>query len=273
LTALTLLDDELKIEESAHKGSITTALEVGNLKDLADITVSVLKEKMYLEGLAGKKCLIDGFPLSQVSLDAWTSAIGKAELCIFVDTSDAMMAARLQDRGQSKIDELLNDFRKDVQPVLDFFRSCDLLVIVDGSSSTDEMVEELKMYFSDQNMKGEFDFRTVLREIGACFIGSASLGLCVSACLWLSLFLIKQLGFFLFLTIVFGSALVLGVFGLVGMKLYKLYVQNPGAFFANLRFHVFDWDWEGRYRTTAAQTDVRMISKSPPTHTLTEISQ
>ena len=67
MTALTLLDDELKIEESAHKGSITTALEVGNLKDLADITVSVLKEKMYLEGLAGKKCLIDGFPLSQVS--------------------------------------------------------------------------------------------------------------------------------------------------------------------------------------------------------------
>lgn len=158
LSAGDLLREERSREGSEHGELINTYIREGKVVP-SQITVRLLEAAMRRLGWGSSSFLVDGFPRSFENLSAWEEVVGDTahvRFCLCFDCSEAVMEARLLERGKTSgrsddniesIKKRFRTFQEESVPVLDKFDKDGLLRRVDSGRSVEEVWASVKPMF------------------------------------------------------------------------------------------------------------------------------
>ncbi|CAK9114351.1 unnamed protein product [Durusdinium trenchii] len=150
LSAGDLLREERKRPGSELGELIESHIKEGKLVPVS-IVVQLLQKAMEERGWEDGKYLIDGFPRSFDNLQGWNEALGHkvdVKCCLFFDCSEAVMEARLLERGKTsgRADDNLESIRKrfatytqESLPVVEKFSSEGLMRRISAEQNLDDV--------------------------------------------------------------------------------------------------------------------------------------
>jgi adenylate kinase len=126
-----------------------------------EITVAMLEERISRSD-AESGFILDGFPRTTVQVEALDGLIGTSGLdyVVVFDVDEDALVDRLLARGRADDTEetVRNRFRiyqEQTAPLLDIYRSRDLVVHVDGMGSMDEITERILTVLEARNTERE----------------------------------------------------------------------------------------------------------------------
>uniref|UniRef100_A0A0B7BHI0 UMP-CMP kinase n=1 Tax=Arion vulgaris TaxID=1028688 RepID=A0A0B7BHI0_9EUPU len=153
---------DLLREERLHADSEFGAVIEKHIKDGSivpvKITCSLLRREM--EKSQSNNFLIDGFPRNRDNLDGWNGEMpGVAEVkrVLFFDCPDQVCVDRCIKRGltsgraDDNADSLKNriiTYRESTMPIIDHYKSINLVSTIDGNRSSSEVFEDVKKILS-----------------------------------------------------------------------------------------------------------------------------
>jgi adenylate kinase len=133
---------------------VTGYLDRGEL--VPDEVIIDLVLPLVLEAAAHEGYLLDGFPRSVEQAERVRLRVaelgGSPDAAIYLDTSRAVLVQRLHERALIEgraddttdvIDNRLKVFEDDTRPLVDYYRSRGLLVVVDGDLDPDSVTAEI----------------------------------------------------------------------------------------------------------------------------------
>jgi len=142
------------VESGSTRGSqLKKTMEAGELVPL-DVVLDLIKEAMLKEVAKGSKgFLIDGYPREVKQGQQFESEILECASVIFFDVSEDTMTKRLLGRGATSgrvddnidtIKKRLETFRKQTQPVVDYYKQKGKLVHIKAEGSVDDIFKEVE---------------------------------------------------------------------------------------------------------------------------------
>jgi len=136
---------------SPRAGQLKKIMEAGELVPL-EVVLDLIKEAMLKEVAKGSKgFLIDGYPREVKQGQQFESEILECTTVIFFDVSEETMTKRLLGRGATSgrvddnvetIKKRLETFRKQTQPVVDYYKQKGKLVHIKAEGSVDDIFKE-----------------------------------------------------------------------------------------------------------------------------------
>jgi len=160
LSAGDLLREERSRPGSKHGALIESYIKEGKLVPI-EITLALVEAAMRRIGWEGGRFLIDGFPRSFENIRGWDAALKdkvRVRFCLFFECSEAVMEARLLERGKTsgRADDNLQSIRKRFQtfqeesmPVVAKFEREGLLRRVNAELHVDEVWAKVCSHFDN----------------------------------------------------------------------------------------------------------------------------
>jgi len=159
LSAGDLLREEQKTA-SEHAKLISHYITEGKIVPV-EITVSLIRKAMLRHLQEGRSVfLIDGFPRSFDNLEGWYRVIGReatVKFCLYIDVPEAVMEARLLDRGKSsgREDDNITSIKKrfktyveSTMPVIEYFGKIGRLHKVNGELRPEQVYQSIQPLFA-----------------------------------------------------------------------------------------------------------------------------
>jgi len=145
--------DLLRSEVSAGSALGKEAEAVMNRGELVsdDLVLAIVRSQ--LTALNGQGWLLDGFPRNVAQAEALEPLLGELqqsiEIVVLLELSDEVLVERLLARGraddnESVIRNRLEIYRKQTAPLIDYYKSKELLVSVDAQGSVDAITTRLE---------------------------------------------------------------------------------------------------------------------------------
>ena len=145
--------DLLRSEVSAGSVLGKEAEAVMNRGELVsdDLVLAIVRSQ--LTALNGQGWLLDGFPRNVAQAEALEPLLGELqqsiEIVVLLELSDEVLVERLLARGraddnESVIRNRLEIYRKQTAPLIDYYKSKELLVSVDAQGSVDAITTRLE---------------------------------------------------------------------------------------------------------------------------------
>ncbi|CAE7617867.1 CMPK, partial [Symbiodinium pilosum] len=150
LSAGDLLREERKRPGSELGELIESHIKEGKLVPVS-VVVRLLQKAMEQRGWEDGKYLIDGFPRSTENMQGWNELIGPkvdVKFCLFFDCSEAVMEARLLERGKTSgrsddniesIKKRFATYKQESLPVVEKFSSEGAMRRINAEQSLDEV--------------------------------------------------------------------------------------------------------------------------------------
>lgn len=165
LSAGDLLREERSKPNSKYGQLIEKYIQEGKIVPV-DITCSLLENAMIASGK--NKFLIDGFPRNQDNLDGWNKRVAdKVELVmvLYFNCPLEVCTERCLSRGAAgsgrsddNIESLHKRFRtytSETKPIIDYYKSKQLVQEVDSTKSTTEVFENVKGILNNFDTNGD----------------------------------------------------------------------------------------------------------------------
>lgn len=128
---------------------ISSLIDKGNLVPDEVITELIRKELSNLKS----DCLMDGYPRTTKQAKDLDSMIN-VDLVIYFNVDDSIVIDRIEKRGKTSgraddqsieiTKQRLNNYYKDTQPLIEYYKSVDKLFVVDASKSIDDVYKQIK---------------------------------------------------------------------------------------------------------------------------------
>lgn len=165
LSAGDLLREERQKPGSEYGELIETYIREGNIVPV-DITCSLLERAMFDSG--HDKFLIDGFPRNKDNLDGWHRRVAdkvKLQFVLFFDCSMEVCSQRCLDRGAAgsgrsddnaeSLKKRFNTYQNETAPIIDHYRTLNLVKKIDGNKQPDEVFSAVKELFGNVEAQGD----------------------------------------------------------------------------------------------------------------------
>jgi len=153
-----------------------------------EITVQLIENAMKRSKWEGGNFLIDGFPRSFDNLRGWQEVLGDSvnvRSCLYFDCSEAVMEARLLERGKTsgRIDDNLKSikkrfrtFQEESMPVVQYLEGLDLVQRINSERSVDDVWASVRRLLEDLSVpvngsaaqaRGELQLTTFSQVVAA----------------------------------------------------------------------------------------------------------
>eukprot|EP00931_Biecheleriopsis_adriatica_P038098 TRINITY_DN2184_c0_g1_i1.p1 TRINITY_DN2184_c0_g1~~TRINITY_DN2184_c0_g1_i1.p1 ORF type:complete len:1777 (-),score=465.99 TRINITY_DN2184_c0_g1_i1:6-5336(-) len=158
LSAGDLLREERKRQGSQYGELIESYIKEGKLVPV-EITVKLIQQAMEKLGWSEGKFLVDGFPRSFDNMEGWEKVLGgkvDVKCALFFDCSEAMMEARILERGKTSgraddnaeaIKKRFATFKQESMPVVEQLESQGLLRRLQAEKSVEEVWTDVRALF------------------------------------------------------------------------------------------------------------------------------
>ncbi|KAF5292816.1 hypothetical protein FQA39_LY13861 [Lamprigera yunnana] len=166
-----LLRAERSNPNSEYRDLIENYIREGKIVPV-DITCGLLEHAMEEEA-SNDKFLIDGFPRNDDNLEGWSRRVADKVHLLFVlyfncpaeicTARCLMRGATGSGRSDDNLDSLrkrFNTYIKETQPIVDYYRSLDLLREVNASQPIKSVFADVKGIFKEIEAQGDIKFHT-----------------------------------------------------------------------------------------------------------------
>jgi len=144
--------EEVKDQTSKYAKILTENMKAGRV-GVKEMTIELLRKAMtaVTKTSGCTKFLVDGFPRSLDRALLFEKSIGQPVCVLYLECEDRTLRERLGKRREGRSDDnaetvekRLNEFERDISPVLQHYKSMGVLIDVDGSRSREEVREEIE---------------------------------------------------------------------------------------------------------------------------------